>query len=309
MKGISAVVPVYQSESSLEELCGELAGTLSGIGMPYEIVLVEDGGKDGAWDVIRRLAASDPKVRGIRLSRNYGQHNALLCGIREARHEIILTLDDDLQHPPSEIPKLLAKLQEGYDVVYGTPSERVHGRGRLFATKAAKWALKNLLRVGSADYAGAFRLFRASLREGFAECRGSYVSVDVLLGWCTDSFASVPVHLRERKFGRSHYGLGKLVAHTFNMVTGYSAFPLQIASWIGFFFTLFGIGVLTFVLARYLWSGRSVPGFAFLASIIAIFSGAQLFTLGIFGEYLARMYYRMLGRPTYVVKARAGQGD
>ncbi len=174
MKGISAVVPVYQSESSLEELCGELAGTLSGIGMPYEIVLVEDGGKDGAWDVIRRLAASDPKVRGIRLSRNYGQHNALLCGIREARHEIILTLDDDLQHPPSEIPKLLAKLQEGYDVVYGTPSERVHGRGRLFATKAAKWALKNLLRVGSADYAGAYDAWKAAAQRTVDNARMRY---------------------------------------------------------------------------------------------------------------------------------------
>jgi glycosyltransferase involved in cell wall biosynthesis len=302
MESLSIVVPVYHSEPTLDELCRRITHALQGLALPYELILVDDGSRDRSWEKIQSQAAGNPAIRGLRLTRNFGQHNALLCGIREARHEVIVTLDDDLQHPPEEIGKLLEKLKEGYDLVYGTPAAGVHGAARVLAAKVTKWTLRSAMKVPAAPSASAFRAFRASLKEGFAECRNPLFSLDVLLAWCSDSFASVEVRCDSRKVGKSNYGFQKLLAHTFNMVTGYSVLPLQLASWIGFFFTLFGMAILAYVLFRYLLQGTSVPGFSFLASIIAIFSGAQLFALGMVGEYLSRMYFRVMDRPSYLVR-------
>jgi undecaprenyl-phosphate 4-deoxy-4-formamido-L-arabinose transferase len=150
----------------------------------------------------------------------------------------------------------------------------------------------------------AFRVFRTQVRDAFANYQGPFVSVDVLLTWGTTRFAAIPVRHNPRRIGVSNYTFRKLVLHALNMMTGFSVLPLQMASLIGFAFTLFGLGVLAYVLGRYLIQGGSVPGFPFLASIIAIFSGAQLFSLGIIGEYLARMHFRMMEKPAYTVRER-----
>ena len=152
---------------------------------------------------------------------------------------------------------------------------------------------------------GAFRVFKAHLRQGFAEYDGPYVSIDVLLSWATTHIATVPVRYETRKRGRSGYGLWGLLSLTINMITGFSVWPLRLGSIIGLVFSVFGAGVLAFVLLRYIVAGATVPGFPFLASLVAIFSGAQLFTLGIMGEYLARMYFRTMNRPPYIVRATA----
>jgi undecaprenyl-phosphate 4-deoxy-4-formamido-L-arabinose transferase len=148
----------------------------------------------------------------------------------------------------------------------------------------------------------AFRAFRTPVREAFASYQGPFVSIDVLLTWATTRFAAVEVRHDSRRNGISNYTFRKLVVHALNMMTGFSTLPLQLASMVGFAFTLFGMGVLFYVVGRYLLQGGSVPGFPFLASIIALFSGAQLFALGIIGEYLARMHFRSMERPTYVVR-------
>jgi hypothetical protein len=154
--------------------------------------------------------------------------------------------------------------------------------------------------------AGAFRLFRTQLRDAFAGYDGPYVSIDVLLTWGTIRFAAVEVAHEPRRLGASNYTFRKLVVHALNMITGFSTWPLQLASLIGFFFTVMGTAALMFVVIRYLIQGGSVPGFSFLASMIAIFSGAQLFSLGIIGEYLARMHARTMQHPTYAVREVAG---
>jgi undecaprenyl-phosphate 4-deoxy-4-formamido-L-arabinose transferase len=148
----------------------------------------------------------------------------------------------------------------------------------------------------------AFRVFRAEVARAFAHYQGAFVSIDVLLTWGTNRFSTKAVRHDARKAGASGYTFRKLVTHAVNMMTGFSTVPLQFASLVGFLFTLFGIAVLVYVLGRYLVRGGSVPGFPFLASIIALFSGAQLFALGIMGEYLARMHFRMMERPSYVVR-------
>jgi glycosyltransferase involved in cell wall biosynthesis len=302
-QSISVVVPVYNSEKSLPELYVRLEPILSTIASKFEIILVNDGSIDHSWEVICQLANQYPHVRGLNLMRNYGQHNALLCGIRAACHELIVTIDDDLQHPPEEIKKLLDKFAEGYDVVYGTPLHEQHGLWRDFASQTTKLALQSSMGVDVARHVSAFRVFRTQLREAFAEYRSPYVSIDVLLTWATKRFAAVQVQHDPRKIGQSNYTLRKLVIHAFNMITGFSTWPLQIASLVGVGFALFGIAILVFVVGRYIIQGESVAGFPFLASIIAIFSGAQLFALGIMGEYLARMHSRTMERPAYVVRA------
>ncbi len=300
---ISAIVPVYRSAPILPELHRRLTDALSTEADRYEIILVEDGGGDASWAEIERLAEGDRHVRGIRMSRNYGQHNALLCGIRAARYEVIVTLDDDLQNPPEEIHKLVSRLGDDVDVVYGTPEQEQHGFLRNQGSRITKLALQSAMSAETARNVSAFRAFRTPLREAFAAYRGPFVSIDVLLTWATTQFTHVRVRHEPRAVGDSNYTFRTLVTHALNMATGFSTLPLQVASLIGFMFTLFGFGILLIVLVTYVMNGGStVPGFAFLASIIAIFSGAQLFALGIIGEYLARMHFRTMDRPTYLVQ-------
>jgi glycosyltransferase involved in cell wall biosynthesis len=307
--GISVVIPVYNGAGCLPELIAALEPMLGSMAERNEVLLVNDGSRDRSWEIICALQAGRPWLRGIDLMRNYGQHNALLCGIRAARYDVIVTMDDDLQHPPEEVPKLLAKLAEGYDVVYGTPEREQHGLWRDVASQATKLALQGAMGAETAKYASAFRAFRTELREAFATYNGPFPVVDVLLTWATARFTAVVVQHEPRRVGVSTYTVRKLLTHALNMLTGFSVLPLQLASLIGFAFTLFGFAVLAWVLGRYVIQGGSIPGFPFLASIIALFSGAQLFALGIIGEYLARMHFRMMERPTYAVRSVLDRAD
>jgi undecaprenyl-phosphate 4-deoxy-4-formamido-L-arabinose transferase len=302
MTHISVVIPVYNAEDCLHELYRQLILSLEAVSKDFEIIMIEDCGYDRSWDIIVELSKTDKRVRGIQLSRNFGQHNALLCGIRAARGEAIVTIDDDLQHPPEEIPKLLEKLAEGYDVIYGTAQKEQHGFWRNMASRITKLVLRSAMGSDIARHVSAFRAFRTQIREAFANYQGSFISIDVLLTWGTTSFCALPVRHDPRRTAVSNYTFRRLLTQALNMLTGFSTLPLQLASLIGFGFTLFGFGVLAYVLGRYLIVGKSVPGFPFLASIIAIFSGAQLFALGIIGEYLARMHFRSMDRPPYVIQ-------
>jgi len=297
------VVPAYNSELSLPELVRRLKPVLDAAATDYELILVDDGSRDGTWPVIEELARSHEWVRGVNLMRNYGQHNAVLCGVRLVHNELTLTMDDDLQHPPEEIPKLLEKLTPDKDVIYGPPAKETHGLWRDLASQVTKIALQSAMGAPIARKAGPFRLFRTSLREAFAGYDGPYVSIDVLLTWSTTRFAAVEVRHEPRTLGTSNYTFRKLVVHALNMVTGFSSWPLQLSSMIGFSFTVVGTLVLFYVMISYLVrGGSSVQGFTFLASMIAIFSGVQLFSLGIIGEYLARMHSRSMQHPTYAVR-------
>lgn len=301
----SVVVPVYNSEQTLEPLIQRLQTVLTPLFLHYEIILVNDGSHDNSWGVISALVQRYDHIQALNLMRNYGQHNALLCGIRQARYELIVTIDDDLQNPPEEIPTLFNELNQGYDVVYGTPNEGQHGLFRNAASRITKIALQSSMGVDVATKVSAFRIFRTQLRDAFASYNGLYVSIDVLLTWGTTRFSAVTVRLDVREFGASNYTLIKLIRHALNMITGFSILPLQFASITGFAFMVFGVVIFIYVVGRVILEGGSVPGFPFLASIIAIFSGVQLFALGIIGEYLARMHVRLLDRPSYTVRDTA----
>src|SRR4029453_341612 len=300
-RSISVVTPVYNGEASIAELCRRLAEVLPRISTQHEVILVNDGRRDRSWETISELSSRSPTVRGPNLMRNYGQHNALLCGIRAAKYEVIVTMDDDLQHAPEEIPRLLEQLQQGFDVVYGAPEAERHPPLRALASRITRLALGTAIGMDLAKNVSAFRVFRTELREAFASYHSPFVSIDVLLTWATTRFTAIPVVFQPRHSGASNYTFTKLVRHALDMMTGFSTAPLQLASLVGFTCMLFGIAVFIYVFVRYCLEG-SVPGFPFLASIIAIFSGAQLFALGVIGEYLARMHFRMMNRPAYAIR-------
>ena len=209
-------------------------------------------------------------------------------------------MDDDLQHLPEEIHKLIEKLDEGFDVVYGIPEKLVHSPWRNFSSKATKYFLAKVLNINRIKYMSAFRAFKTDLRRSFESFSSPNVIIDALLTWGTENFGTVDVVEQPRSQGRSNYNLARLVKLAMVALTGFSTIPLQFASFVGFFLTLFGFGILVYAVLRSFHEG-SVPGFPFLASIISIFSGAQLFALGIFGEYLGRIFNRSMSYPAYVL--------
>jgi glycosyltransferase involved in cell wall biosynthesis len=301
-ESLSIVVPVYNSEKTLPALLAGFGRVLPSLGRPWEVILVNDGSRDRSWEVIREAAAQNAAIRGMDMMGNFGQHNALLCGIRAARHDVVVTMDDDLQHPPEEIAPLIAALTPGLDVVYGYPREEEHGLFRTLASRTTKFVLQRAMGAHTAGHISAFRAFRTRLRESFAHFRSSFVNIDVLLTWGSNRFSAIEVRHESRAAGVSNYTFGKLCKHALNMLTGFSVVPLQLAGWLGLSFAGFGVFILVFVVGRFLIAGNAPPGFPFLASIIAIFSGVQLCALGIIGEYLARMHDRMTERPSYVVR-------
>src|SRR6266478_9839942 len=173
-RSISVVTPVYNGEASVGELCRRLADVLPGISAQHEIILVNDGSRDRSWQMISELCSRSPVVRGLNLMRNYGQHNALLCGIRAAKYELVVTMDDDLQHAPEEIPRLLARLEEGFDVVYGAPEAERNGLLRAVASGITRLALRAAVGSDVAKNVSAFRIFRTQLREAFAAYQSSF---------------------------------------------------------------------------------------------------------------------------------------
>lgn len=301
---LSIVVPVYKGETLIEPLVTQLSEIVPAFTKNYEIILVDDGSPDRSWSLIQSLAAQYKSVRGIRMMRNYGQHNATLCGVRAACYDVIVTMDQDLQHPPGEIPLLLAKLDEGYDVVYGAPRKLPQALWRNVMTAGIKWILAKVIGLPAIYNVSSFRAFRTNLRQAFVNFQSPSLILDVLLSWGTTRFTSVQVNIAQAE--RTNYNFTMLIRTAMLILIGYSTLPLRLASWIGFVMTLFGLSVFIYVLILYFTVG-SLPGFPFLASIIALFSGAQLFALGIFGEYLARMFDRSMDRPPYVIQESVGK--
>lgn len=304
----SVVIPVYRGEDTLEPLVERLAKVLPQVAETYEVLLVNDGSPDDSWIVIEKLAGRFDWVRGIALMRNYGQENATLCGIRMALYDVIVTMDDDLQHNPEELPILISKLMEGYDVVYGVPRIRRQIWWKSFLTTIVKRTVSSLIGLTEIRDMSSFKTFRASLRPAFSALNIPDVQIDVLLSMATTRFTTVQIDEADRQSGKSTYNLKKLIKVSLLILTNYTTIPLRFASILGFLFTIFGFFVLVYVVGVFFTVG-SIPGFSFLASAITIFSGVQLFALGIIGEYLARMFERTSGRQPYLVMKTTRSGE
>ena len=303
---VSFVVPVFNSEVTLRELHSQIVEACGGENLSFEVVLVDDYSQDSSWAVIKTLSADNENVLGLRMSRNFGQHNALLLGIRQSSGTVIVTLDDDLQHSPSDALELILHVNpEGeYDLAYGLPSRRHHGWLRDFITAVGKGILTFFIGSRLAQHASPFRAFSHELRVVFEDFDAPDVNIDALLSWATSSYCTVPVAHYPRTHGASGYTRSLLFMHFFNMMTGFSTRPLRLASLIGLGLFFFGLAVFVYVGFSWLTGEIEVPGFTFIASLVSIFSGAQMLALGIIGEYLARMYSRSMSRPAYKFSER-----
>jgi undecaprenyl-phosphate 4-deoxy-4-formamido-L-arabinose transferase len=299
-KHVSVVVPVFNGTRTLAELVARLLSVLATVSASTEIILVNDGSRDESWAQIRKLVSDHRGVIGLDLMRNYGQQNALLMGVEAATGDIIVTIDDDLDYPPEEIPRLLAALGPAHDLVYGVSPGSSGGPLRRLVAVAARWVVVQL--GPNHIFASSFRAFDASLRQGFPHSHTPYLSLDVLLTQARTRPVAVtlPPHPRVQ---RTRYGWAALASLFATAVTGISVRPLQFASWVGAVLMTIGalglVGALAIDASSVAWLVLS--GMAFL-------SGLQCCLIGILGAYVGRIHALSLGHPAPVVRERIGEG-
>jgi glycosyltransferase involved in cell wall biosynthesis len=301
-KKLSVVIPVFNSEHSLEQLSREIRQHCSPLfSSGIEIIFVDDGSRDGSWAEICRIIKGTENTIGLRLERNFSQHNALLAGILHSTGEWILTIDDDLQHPLEELSAMKELATKGFNLVYGTNAlQPVHGITRLVVTVTTKIAFRLFLGIRNATEISAFRLISGRFRSYARSAQGPTISIDALLSAAGFTATSHRVSFRKRKYGHSNYSTAKLIKHSLKTILSFSVVPLQLATLLGIVVILFSFFVLAYVIIRALME-PSVPGFPFLASIISFLSGVQLVIMGIQGLYLGEIHSRCMGHPPFIV--------
>lgn len=298
----SVVVPVFQGQETLRPLAEQVRAFFKEAGYSYELILVHDGGHPEAWEVMQQLRQElgTATVKLIRLSRNFGQHNALLCGFRHATGRFIVTLDEDLQHVPADIAHLIQRQAEGnFDVVYGCYAVRQHAGWR----NLTSGLLRQMLRLGipelHPDYS-AFRLLKTEVARHCLSMRNSYTFLDGYLTWVTSSVGSVPVTHQPRLTGRSSYTLGRLIRHSINIFVTFSDVPVRLLSYASLLVFVLTTLYSSYILLRKLLYNDLLPGFASLIVAIGIGVGLLLLGMGILGEYIHRINLKTTRRPDFI---------
>lgn len=300
---ISVVIPVYNSEETLRELLVRVTAAVEVITDKFEVILIDDCSHDGSWNRITELTGGDKRIRGCRLTKNFGQHAASLCGIAQTTGKWIVTIDDDLQQNPSDIPTLYAKAQEGFDIVYGYYKETTHSSFRRITSEIIRrifaLAIPNLF-----PYCSSFRVVEGAVARSLSQFDSPYAFVDGFLSWLTQKYAVVPVEHTDRRSGTSNYNFRKLAATAIHIFVTFSDLPLKLASALGLFAFAGGMMVFMLVALKKLIYGIAVSGYTSIMGGILIFGGLQLLILGIFGEYIGQINFRVARKPMYVVASR-----
>ncbi len=299
---LSVVVPVYNSSATLPALLERLTTVLEGITPRYEIILVDDDSRDDSWGVMQSLTEIyDKHLVSVQLMRNYGQHNTLMCGLGLARGAYVVTMDDDLQNPPKEIPKMLDHIRlEGLDLVYGCPDNRSHAAWRNLGASVVWRFYRTVFRNPVTPT--PFRIMRRQLARSVLFYELNFTYLDGLLAWCTSRIGSVTVEHHARSQGRSGYSVSKLLGLALNLYTNFSLIPLQAVSALGFATASTGFLVGLYYLVQFLISNIVVPGYASTIIAILLLGGAQLLALGVIGEYLGRLHLNVNRKPQYVIR-------
>ncbi|MCB9236059.1 MAG: glycosyltransferase family 2 protein [Bacteroidia bacterium] len=300
---ISVIIPVFNSAALVARLYERLVVTLNGEGLNYELIYVEDRGTDDSWGELKKLKQVDPeRVTIIRLTRNYGQNNATFCGILHARGKVVVTIDDDLESPPEEIPKLLAAFRkEEFDVVYGMFPNRKHSIFRRFGSGLIKFIFKRF--VYGMEIGSSFRLMSEGLAEAIRTHTYQLMLIDQVIPWHTADIGFVQVDHARRPEGRSNYNLFSLLALAWRLIIHYTALPLRLMTYLGLIASLGSFGLGAFYFYQKIFHGAQ-PGFS--ATIVAILfsAGIILFSLGIVGEYISRLYVHRSNRPLFAIKEK-----
>jgi undecaprenyl-phosphate 4-deoxy-4-formamido-L-arabinose transferase len=298
---ISVIVPVWNEAATLCELCERLYGTMQRLGKSYEVIFVDDGSTDDSASLLKDLYVHYPTIRVIRLNRNYGQHIAVFAGLERARGEIMVTLDGDLQNPPEEIPKLLEKIHEGYDVVGGQRLSRQDSLGRRLPSWLISHVASRVVGVAMSDYGSMLRAYRRCVVEQLLRCRDRAMYIPALANAFAASVAEVPVAHQRRASGRSKYNVLGLVRLSLDLLTGFSLLPMRLISCTGGVLAVLGIGVGLYLGLQTL-RGVLQELTPWLVALILFVAGLQLLALGLIGEYVGRTAMDVRQRPRYGIQ-------
>lgn len=300
---VSVIVPVYGGHEALSELKQRLSSSMTNAGLSWELILVDDRGRPESWAAIRALAENFPEVTGLRLSRNFGQHAATVCGIEHARGRWIVTMDDDLEHPPEAIASMLEAGNEETPLVYGLFPRRTHSGVRNLSSELMRWTLKRAFPDLNEHYS-SFRAIHAPLARQLTGFRLARPYIDGMLSWMTSSAKTVEVTHGERQHGESAYTWRKLISHAVNIFVTFSHLPLRIASYGGAALSLVSFAYMLFIVFGYFSGHITNPGYTSLMSVILFACGIQLLILGILGEYLGRLMGATYRKPVYLVETK-----
>lgn len=309
---ISIVIPVFNEEGNLRELIRRCQTACEGMKRDYEIILVDDGSTDGSRDIITELAGKGAgKIVGIFLNRNYGQHAAIMAAFEEVRGDIVVTLDADLQNPPEEIPALVRKAAEGFDVVGSVRVQRQDSLFRRLASFMINKGVQMSTGVAMRDYGCMLRAYRRHIVDAMLQCHERSTFIPVLANSFARYTTEIEVRHERRSAGDSKYGLFRLITLQFDLLTSITTFPLRLLSVLGGITSALGVGfgVFLFVMRLIYGPDWAVGGVFTLFAILFIFIGAQFLGLGLLGEYIGRIYRDVRARPRYFVQRIVGRDN
>lgn len=298
---LSVVIPVFNEQENLVELQARLGATLDQAGYDWEVIFVDDGSRDRSWEILENLHRLDGRVRLVRFNRNYGQHMAVFAGFERVRGRVVATLDADLQNPPEDIPRLVAKIEEGYDVVGGWRQHRLDSVLRRFPSWVVNRLTSRVVGVDLKDYGCMLRAYKREVVDAMTSCHETSSFIPALANTFARDVIEIPVGHAERSGGTSKYGLFKLIRLNFDLMTGFSVFPIQLVSLFGMLVAMAGLGFGLFLFLRRIILGPEVEGVFTLFAIMFVFVGIQILGVGVLGEYVARIYREVRGRPRFVI--------
>ncbi len=300
---LSVVIPVYNEQQTLPLLAARLFPVLDALSRPYEVIFVNDGSKDGSQDVLRQLFHERPsQVRVVQFMRNYGQHPAIMAGFARVRGDVVVTLDCDLQNPPEDIPKLLALIEQGHDVVGGYRGDRQDKAWRKGISRLSNIVRERITNIRMRDHGCMLRAYRREIVEQIVESGEATPFITTLSQYLAGNPTEIEVGHAERAAGTSNYNLYKLIRYNFDLMTGFSVVPLQLFTLVGMALSASSLILVIYMLGRRLVLGPEVDGVFTLFAILFLLISVTMTGLGLIGEYVGRIYMEVRKRPHFVVK-------
>lgn len=300
---LSVVVPVYNEAENLHELHRRIADAAATLNKPWEVVYVDDGSQDSSWSILEELHNSGGgRVKAVSFNRNYGQHMAVVAGLERTEGEVVVTLDADLQNPPEEIPRLVEKIEEGYDVVAGWREQRKDSLLRTWPSHLVNKVASRLTGVHQNDYGCMLRAYSRNIIDQINQCTERSTFIPALANTFARRVTEIRVSHSDRSGGRSKYNLRRLVRLNYDLMTGFSLLPLQFVSLLGILIAILGLAFGVFLFIRRLIVGPEVEGVFTLFAILFVFIGLQILVTGLLGEYVGRIYHEVRDRPRYFIR-------
>jgi glycosyltransferase involved in cell wall biosynthesis len=300
----SVVIPVYNSEASLEELCDRIKEVFTRLKESYEIILVDDSSVDNSWQVMKSLRENNKNIKIIQLMRNFGQHNALMCGFHHISGRYVITMDDDLQNPPELIPKLISEIKKGYDSVIGDPDVKQDRLFKKVGSSLIRYLNTRIFNKPKDLKLSSFRIMKRVLTDEIKALKTPYPYISGMLLSLTTNIGNVTVRHEKRKYGRSAYGLNKLIKLAFNLIINYTSLPLRILTSFGILISILSFCMGLFLIIQKIRHDSIIPGWTSLVVLLSFFNGILLAVLSIMGEYLARIINEVSNKRQFVIREK-----